>query len=629
MNDAHAPHLQDVMQARLSRRRVLAGLAAGAGALALPAFARAESDAAAPSAFRFGAIPLAVRDDHRVAADHDAQVLIRWGDPVLPGAPAFDPNAVTGASQAKQFGFANDYTSYLPLPRGSKASTHGLLCVNHEFINARFLFPDETRWSSLDPARTHAEMAAHGHSVIEILRDEKGWRVVPDSRYARRITATTPIRLGGPAAGHHRMRTKDDPKGERVLGTLWNCAGGTTPWGTVLMAEENFERYFRCPTGAGGDEATNHARYGLAPDPGLAWWRSHERFDVRKEPREPNRFGWVVEFDPYDPGAMPVKRTALGRFKHEGATPIVMPDGRIVVYSGDDQAFEYLYRFVSDGRYDPTDRAANRDLLDAGTLYVARFEPSGRVHWLPLVFGTGPLTPRNGFHDTGDVLIETRRAATLLGATPLDRPEDVEVCPTTGAVYAVLTKNRDRTPSQVDGPNPRAFNAYGQILRIAPPRWQRGEPHPAAYPGDHGALRARWELFMLGGDPADGRPNNPDNAAFDPQGRFWIATDQGSAQITRDVADGLWACELSGPNRGRAKLFYACPRGAELCGPSFTPDGRTLFVAVQHPGQCRTKEGTLPTARSPATRWPDFDPDMPPRCSVVAITRKDDKPVGG
>ncbi len=624
-----SPSLHDVVRARLTRRGVLAGLAAGMAGLALPRFAGAESlDAAVPS-FRFDGVPLAIDDDHRVARDHAADVLIRWGDPVLADAPPFDPARVTADGQARQFGTSNDYTTYVPLPRGSASSRHGLLCVNHEVSSARFMFPGEPGRGSVRPDRIAAEMAAHGHSVVEIVRGDAGWRIVPGSAYARRITAATPMKLSGPAAGHRRVRTHADAKGRDVIGTVCNCAGGTTPWGTVLIAEENFEEYFRCPTGAGGEEAVNHALYGLRATPSVKWHRAHPRFDVEREPREPNRFGWIVEYDPYDPDSVPIKRTALGRFKHEGATPVVHPDGRVVVYMGDDQKFQYLYRFVSDKRYDAANRAANRDLLDAGTLYVARFEPNGRVHWLPLVFGTGPLCPRNGFHDTGDVLIETRRAATLLGATPLDRPEDVEVDPNTGRVYVVLTNNIDRTPSQCDPCNPRAFNAGGQILELEPPRWQHAEPDPAAVPGDHATLRARWSLFMLGGEPSKGRPNNPDNAAFDPQGRFWIATDQGGLQALRGEADGLWACDTQGPARGTAKLFYACPRGAELCGPSFTPDGRTLFVAVQHPGQGRTKDGKPATAKNPSTRWPDFDPGLPPRSSVVAITRRDDRPIGG
>ncbi len=634
--DEHAtppvsPHLQDVLRKRLSRRGMLAGLAAGAAGLALPRFAFGEEgprERGTP-AFAFRDIPFAIQPDHRVAAGHDAKVLIRWGDPVVAGAPPFDPDAVDAAAQAMQFGTSNDFTAYMPLPRGSEASTHGLLCVNHEYVNARFLFPDEQRTGSFRPARIDAEMAAHGHSVLEVLKGEDGWAVVPNSRYNRRITAQTPMHLSGPAAGHRRVRTKDDPAGRTVRGTLCNCAGGSTPWGTVLMAEENFDDYFRCPAGAGADEAVNHMHYGLKPRPPLAWHKAYARFDVTKEPREPNRYGWIVEYDPYDPTSMPVKRTALGRFKHEGATTVVQPDGRLVVYSGDDEKFQYLYRFVSDGRYDPAKRSANRDLLDAGTLYVARFEDSGRVHWLPLVWGTGPLTPRNGFHDTGDVLIETRRAATLLGATPMDRPEDVEVDPSTGKVYVLLTNNVDRTPSQVNRANPRAFNGLGHILEIDPPRWERSEPVERSVPGDHGALRARWDLFLLGGEPSKGRPNNPDNAAFDPQGRLWIATDQGSYQFRRGVSDGLWACDVDGPNRGRARFFFACPAGAELCGPSFTPDGTTLFVAVQHPGQGRGADGKPLTRDNPCTRWPDFQDDMPPRCSVVAITRRDGGPIAG
>ncbi|MDJ0520678.1 MAG: PhoX family phosphatase [Planctomycetota bacterium] len=591
-------------------------------------FAHAGPDERQGGDFRFEPLGLELGEDHRVAKGHSAQVLMRWGDPVLEGAPPFDPARVTAEAQARQFGTSNDFTAFMPLPRGSDRSDHGLLCVNHESASARFMWPGETKRGSKRSERIAAEMAAHGHSVIEVRREAGAWKVVPDSRYARRITATTPIRLAGPVRGHRRVRTAADPKGELVLGSLCNCAGGTTPWGTVLIAEENFENYFRLPAEYQGPERDNLTALTFEETPPFRWYRADERFDVGKEPREPNRFGWVVELDPYDPDATPVKRTALGRFKHEGATVVVNGDGRVVVYSGDDEVFQYLYRFVSSGRHDPEGREANRDLLDSGTLYVARLQASGRVDWLPLVWGTGPLTPANGFADAGDVLIESRRAARLLGATPLDRPEDVEVDPRTGRIYVMLTNNVLRTPAQIDGPNPRAFNAEGQILEIAPPAFS-GPRADDSVPGHHGAPTSRWNLFMLGGDPAKGRPANPDNAVFDPRGRLWIATDQGSNQARRGVPDGLWACETRGPERGRARLLYACPRGAEMCGPSFTPDGRTLFVAVQHPGQGRRADGSAASFARPATRWPDFAAQRPARCAVVAITRDDGGVVGG
>ena len=401
-----------------------------------------------------------------------------------------------------------------------------------------------------------------------------------------------------------------------------------TPWGTLLMAEENFNGYFAGDPGR-TSEAANHKRYGIAGKPWYGWGRHYARWNVESEPNEPNRFGWIVEVDPLDPKSIPVKRTALGRCKHEGAECIVNGDGRLVVYSGDDQRFEYLYRFVSEGRVDGRDRAANRDLLDRGTLSVARFEPDGTVIWAPLVFGDGPLVPANGFESHADVLIETRRAADLLKATPLDRPEDVSPNPKTGKVYVMLTNNNRRTADNRDAVNDRANNIWGQIVEIAPAG------------GDHGAGTGKWDLLVKCGDPRqpetgarwhpdispDGWFACPDNSAVDHAGRLWVTTDQGGNWYRSSAsADGIWAVETEGTLRGLAKMFFRVPVGAEMCGPCFTPDDETLFVAVQHPATDGAKHfrgfERDSTYEDPATRWPDFDPSMPPRPAIVAITRR-------
>jgi hypothetical protein len=446
--------------------------------------------------------------------------------------------------------------------------------------------------------------------------------VVADSKYARRITALTEMRISGPAAGHERMRTKADPTGARVFGMLNNCAGATTPWGTWLTCEENINGYFwNRKAAASSPDAKALQRYGV-PGEWVNWGQYHDRFDVEKEPNEPNRFGWVVEIDPLDPNSVPVKRTALGRFKHEGAGNIVNRDGRFVVYSGDDERFDYVYKFVTEGKVDPAYRAGNMDLLDRGTLYVARYDADGTGVWLPLVHGQGKLTAENGFRDQGDVLIHARLAADAVGATRMDRPEDVDVNPQTGKVYLMLTNNSQRQPAdgadpdkRVNAANPRANNRFGHIIEMIPDG------------GDHASTRFRWEILVRCGDPSiaavgatfnpatssDGWFGMPDNCVVDASGRLWIATDGNSAAAT-GRADGVWAMETEGPARGTSKLFFRCPNGAELCGPCFTPDMETLFVAVQHPGESSTFE-------NPSTRWPDFKDGMPPRPAVVAITR--------
>ena len=635
-NGSDNPTLAAVVAARFNRRDLLRGtLAVGAiSAVVGPRALAAAEPAANP--FPFVELPAGSDERHHVAAGHDAEVLIRWGDPVLPGAPAFDPRRQTPEAQSKQFGYNNDFIGYFPMPGAADPAQHGLLAVNHEYTNEELMFPGlgrqdgKTAFAGMSKDLVDIEMAAHGGSVIEVRRVDGRWQVVPDSRYARRITATTPMEITGPAAGSDRLRTKADPDGRRVHGMINNCAGGTTPWGTWLTCEENINYYFQGKLPEGHGEARNHKRLGI-PGNLYAWGRFHDRFDLGAEPNEPNRFGWVVEIDPFDPNAVPKKRTAMGRFKHEGAAGIVAKDGRYVVFQGDDERFDYVYRFVTEAKVDTADRQANRDILDRGTLSVARFDADGRGTWLPLVFGQGPLTPENGFRDQADVLVETRRAADLVGATKMDRPEDVEANPKTGKVYVMLTNNVRRKADQVDAANPRPDNRFGHIVEITPDS------------GEHTAPGFAWEVLVRCGDPdiaavgatfssattKDGWFGMPDNCAVDGLGRLWISTDGNSAGRTGRT-DGIWAMETEGAGRGTGKHFFQVPTGAEMCGPYFTPDDTTFFVAVQHPGEADEEDPKAEPAtfEKPATRWPDFDPNLPPRPAVVTITKRGGGRVG-
>ena len=386
----------ELIERRLGRRDALRGLAGlGAAAVLTDQLAGSPALAAGPSTLTFPEPPRHLDATHHVPEGYEAQILIRWGDPVLSDAPTFDPAKLTLEGQQKQFGYNCDFIGLHPLPQAGSSSDRFLMVVNHEYTNTNLMFAGlgDGRASRLKASKAQAEIeiAAHGGSVIEIAREGGSWKVVPNSKYARRITGTTEMTVSGPAAGHDKLKTSVDPSGKKVLGMLNNCAGGETPWGTWLTAEENFNGYF------GGDadklpDAKAYKRYGISKATWYAWSQHVDRFDIEKEPNEPNRFGWIVEIDPYDPASTPVKRTALGRFKHEGCHHALAKDGRVVIYMGDDERSEYVYKFVTSKPFDRNNRAANRDLLDEGTLYVARFNDDGKVEWLPIVHGQGPLT---------------------------------------------------------------------------------------------------------------------------------------------------------------------------------------------------------------------------------------------
>lgn len=642
-NPTENPTMGELISQRFSRRGLLKGalavsaISATVGTVALETAEQAQAQAA-KSAFDFKEVEIGVDADHHVADGYDAQVLLRWGDPLLPDAPDFDPTKQTAQSQAKQFGYNNDFVGYVPMPGAADPSAHGLLFVNHEYTNPHLMFPGVVEMKdgkpvmkNATPERFAVEAMAHGATVVEIRKTGSQWALVKDSKYNRRITVATPMQLSGPVAGHERVKTAADATGAKVLGTLNNCSGALTPWGTFVSGEENFHGYFSGKLPDDHREAANYKRLGL-PDQTYSWGRFEDRFDLGKEPNEANRFGWVVEVDPFDPNSVPKKRTALGRFKHEGADMIVAKDGRVVAYLGDDERFDYVYKFVTTGRFDPNNRAANLDLLDAGTLYVATFAADGSLEWLPLVFGQGPLTAANGFQSQADVLIEARRAGDLLGATKMDRPEDITPNPVTGKVYVMLTNNTNRKDEQVDAANPRAKNAFGHIVEIA-----EGD-------GDHTSTKGRWEILLKCGDPSvaavgatfstettkNGWFGMPDNAVVDSAGRLWVSTDGNNVKETGRT-DGLWAVDTEGGARRTSKLFYRVPHGAEMCGPCFTPDDTTAFVAVQHPGDDGPDWpafGRRSYYEDLSTRWPDFKPDMPVRPSVVAITKRGGGKIG-
>ena len=573
-----------------------------------------ESDSAT---FDFPNLSPTLDSTHQVSEGYIVERIISWGDPIFEGGSDFDWKGLSGPEQARRFGYNNDFLALL------EHEGHWLLTVNHESTSAQLMFEGEERYTSTNPDHTPIEMAAHGLSVIEIHQSDTGsWSIKRDSRFNRRITLDTQMRISGPCAGHSRLQTPEDPSGTLVKGTIHNCSGGMTPWGTILTCEENILYYF------GGNqiddrEIDSYKRYNIGYSKAYIWYKTHKRFDTAHAPKQPNRFGWVVEIDPTDPTSAPVKRTALGRFYHESANPIQNSDGRIVLYLGDDGYFEYLYRFVSSKPYvahQVQSRLEYGNVLDEGELSVAKFDSDGTVTWIPLVFGTLGLTSENGFTCQEDVLIEARRAGDVVGATKMDRCEDVEPNPQTNKVYVNCTLNPKRGTEEYEGinpVNPRIENEAGHTIEITPPN------------GDHSARVMEWGLLLMAGSPEhqaqygsivehDAMFACPDNAAIDPQGRLWITTD-GSQEVL-GIGDGIYAVETTGRRRGQPCRLFAAPKGAEVTGPCFSPDGRTLFVSVQHPGRPET---------SWTNCWPDFKPSLPARPTVIAIRRIDGGLVGG
>ncbi|MEV7620458.1 PhoX family phosphatase [Microbacterium sp. NPDC089321] len=554
--------------------------------------------------------------------------IIRWGDPLFSRTPAFDIRNQTPKAQAEQFGYNSDYLDIVADPSGKT----GVLVNNHEYVNPNLMFPETTDAAELR-RRGDIYKAAQGMSVVEIRRRKVGepWEYVVDGRRNRRLTVETVFELTGPAAGSDLVKTAADPEGRWVHGTLGNCAGGTTPWGTILSGEENFNGYF-----AWAADTPEQKRYSSSATTSTSTgWEAYDpRFDAHSAEyvNEPNRFGYIVEVDPQDPTSTPRKHTAMGRFKHEGANVHVAEDGRVVAYMGDDERNDYLYKFVSKNRISGS-RKKNLTLLSEGDLYVAKFRGSspaaeitgtgalpadgafdGTGEWLPLTQRGESVVP--GF-TTEEVLVYTRLAADAVGATKMDRPEDVEPNPVTGKVYVALTNNSRRTA--VDEANPITGNRYGHVLELTETEGQAGR-------------RFGWSVLLLCGDPSTfenayfaGFPKElvspiscPDNVAFDSKGDLWISTD--GAPSTIGYGDGLFKVPLTGSERGHVQQFLSVPRDAETCGPVIHDQEGLVFVAVQHPGE----DGSF---EQPRSLFPDYGSSAPgdvadaPRPSVVQVHR--------
>lgn len=615
----------------LSRRHFIgagalcgAAMFMGGNLLARSALAAGVS-AANSTLIGFANIPAATGDSISLPPGYTARVLISWGQPLHADGPAFDPSGNGSAEQQElQFGDNNDGMSLFPFPGDDNRA---LLAINNEYTNYRYLYAHGGKPQSA--AEVHKALASEGLSVIEIRRNGGHWQFVQGSRYNRRVHGNTPIRVSGPAAGDALLRTAADPAGTLVLGTFQNCANGKTPWGTYLTCEENFTDCFGSTDPA---LAFNPAqkRYGVVAASKEIDWHPHDpRFDMAKNPNELNRHGWVVEVDPFDPQSQPVKRTALGRFKHENAALAETASGHAVVYMGDDERGEFIYKFISRDRIDHNNPKANGDLLDHGTLYVARFDagdgnpdhPRGKGQWLELSHGKNGLGASNGFASQAQVLIHARLAASTVQATRMDRPEWIVVSPKDGQVYCTLTNNvkRGDDGQPVGGPNPREKNVYGQILR-----WRESGD-------DHGAMGFEWDLFLVAGNPAvhagaakggssnitaQNMFNSPDGLSFDDAGRLWVQTDGDTSNSGDFAGMGNNQMLCADPASGEIRRFMVGPVGCEVTGVSFTPDQRTLFIGIQHPGE------------NGGSTFPEHLPNGKPRSSVIAISRDDGGIIG-
>lgn len=673
VNPSANEHIDQVVARTMSRRTMLKNSfgfsalaflggslsACGGDSTAAPAPEPVAPTPPAPVAMmNFKAVATSSSDAIVVPEGYSHSVLYRWGDALLANSPAWKGDASeSGAEQALQAGDNHDGMHFFPFndAAGKPRSDEGLLVLNHEYCNYEYLFKaDPAQTDFLAPwtlDKVRKAQHAHGVSVVHIKKEAGGWKVQVGSAWNRRIHTNTPMLITGPAAGHASMATSADPTGTLVFGTVNNCANGFTPWGTYLTCEENFNGYFGTTSGA---DTRNDLmkRYGLsAKSSGYRWEEFDKRFDYVSEPNESNRFGWVVEIDPFDPTSTPKKRTALGRIKHENAELVIAKDGRVVVYMGDDQAGEYIYKFVSDAKYDPANPASGRNLLDAGKLYVARFldgattgDSMGVGEWILLDKTANPtLAAETRFATQADVLVMTRNAADAVGATKMDRPEWVSANPKTGEVFCTLTNNSGRTTT--DDANPRAKNVYGQIIR-----WREAG-------GDAAALSFDWDHFVIAGNPtiaanagtlkagsanitAENTFNSPDGLAFDADGRMWIQTD-GSFANTGDYAgQGNNQMLVADPTTKEIRRFLVGPAGCEITGISFTPDQKTVFINVQHPGEVGSHPNrpTPPAgqsmedyiSRNPLafSKWPDNGAGGRPRSATVVIWRDDGGKVG-
>ena len=643
------PTFAAIADARMARRQFLKGsVGAAMAAFVGVSVAGCSSDddapvpveppVAGPALLGFTAIATSRADSITVPQGYTARVILPWGQPLTGTYPDFLADASnTGSEQEQQVGMHHDGMHFFPIDvrQGGDNSTDGLLVFNHEYIDNNLVHTNGITTIPRIADEVRKEVAAHGVSVAHIQQQADGsWALVNNSPFNRRITGATPMALAGPVRGSDKVVTRYSPDGSRTRGTLNNCGNGYTPWGTYLTCEENWAGYFM---NADAEQPREHSRYGVPAGNGRYYWETatpaadqYQRFNAstlgtaasEDYRNEPNTFGWIVEIDPFNPDSTPQKRTALGRFGHEGVIFGKVEEGKpVVVYSGDDSTFEYIYKFVSSAPYYRA--TAGGHLLNDGTLYVARFNEDGSGDWLALDINNTDFMAKAAaagvtFSDQADVLLNTRLAADIAGATKMDRPEWGAVHPETGEVYFTLTNNTRRSAEQTDAANPRASNATGHIIR-----WNERDTQAAE--------AFDWDIFLLAGDVGTATPDtnltlsadnhlaSPDGLWFDKNGLLWIQTDMSGSQQS-DGPYGNNQMLVADPVSRQIKRFLAGPTDCEVTGISATPDMKTLFVNIQHPGDRSSPDNFT-------SNWPDGG-NSRPRSATVVITKDDGGVIG-
>lgn len=608
---------EQVIERALSRRGFLkAGGAVGATTFLSGVSMGVAAASQSTTLMGFENIAISTEDSVTLPSGYSYDMLVQWGDPLFKNTKKFSQTN-KAKDQLSQFGDNTDGMSLFHLPKkgGGIDENRAMMAVNSEYINKKFMHSH--KGENLTDDDVLKEIYAHGVNIFEVERKRDNWQVVVGAKNNRRLHGDAKeFTISGPLAGHELMKTKEDSTGSIVKGTLNNCGNGQTPWGTYLTCEENFNGYFGAPEGT--EFSKEQKAYGLS-ETGFDynWWQSQERFNLAKHPNEPHRFGWIVEIDPMNPKAKAKKQTALGRFKHENVALTINHDGHAIAYMGDDERGEFIYKFVSKGKYIEGNQSHNMTLLDSGTLYAARFNDDETGDWMELSYGKNGLTKENGFASQEYILVFARLAARFVGATTMDRPEWVACHPSSSMVFCTLTNNKHRGVKEshpINKANPRVKNNFGQIIRWFPQNQ------------DHTSAKFGWDLYAVAGNPAlfndqyagsdnittENMFNSPDGLAFDNSGRLWIQTDGNYKNTGEFEGQGNNQMLCGDPVTGHIRRFMVGPRGCEITGITFSNDQRTVFIGIQHPNDA----------------WPNAKSDGVPRSAVIAIKKDDGGIIG-